>query len=93
MSSGFTLLSSQRVRHKDGYIIEIVDRETVHYIEPNRRASVYVDFATLTGIYRDTLSPWRTADGTTQMNAQDRRIVLERVADGLRAMGLDVEIC
>lgn len=82
----FLKLAPQKVQHSDGYIVQVTDRFHVEYMEGARRAIIEVDFASITGVYRDTLQMWSQAE-------TERALVLSRIVGGLEAMGCKVEIC
>ncbi len=90
----FTKITPQKVQHTTGFIVQVADRQTVEYLEKGRSASVEVYSAVSTVSCGATLSGLKTEHGVDLMDNKDRPIVLEKIADGLRAMGIEkVEIC
>ena len=88
-----TSLPPQRARHEDGSIVQVADSYSVEYIEVGHSASVQVDFGTDVGIFADTLSEWRVGGKGVSVAISDRSRTVDRIAEGLRAMGSSVEIC
>jgi len=89
----FKKLGPQKVQHVDGYIVQIADRSTVEYIEGKRLASIEVDFASVTGVYKKTLRGCGSSENADQMGHEEGEVVLQRIIAGIRAMGCNVEVC
>jgi hypothetical protein len=89
----FTRLAPQKVRHSSGYVVQVADRESVEYLESDRRAVVAVDFGTTVGVYANTLSEWITPTGKGQMVTSERAEIVQRIVAGLEAMGSAVQVC
>jgi hypothetical protein len=90
----FTQISPQKVRHLSGFIVQVIDRQTVEYLEEKRSAFIEIDFAATTGIFEKTLSNWKTGNDLVPMGEMEKQTVLNRIVAGLHAMGLEkVEIC
>jgi hypothetical protein len=89
----FTRLAPQKVQHSSGYIVQVAGRESVEYIEPDRKTMVNVDFSRTVGVWASTLREWHTSDGKTEMSPAEQSEVLKRIVLGLEAMGSTVEVC
>jgi hypothetical protein len=89
----FTKLAPQKVRHSNGYVVQVANRESVEYLEAGRRAVVGVDFAATVGVYAKTLKEWITPEGKMEMTDLDQAEILRRIVAGLEAMGSTVEVC
>ena len=86
-------ISPQKVTDDSlGYIVQVVDRYHVEYIESSRQTSVEVDFCSIIGIYQSTLTAWNTPDGNLPMSDGERRNVLSRIERALQFMGSKVEL-
>lgn len=82
----FTKISPQKVRHSSGYIVQVIDRFHVEYIDGNNRAVAEVEFAPIVGLCRNSLIMLTGLEG-------DRDIILKRIVSSLEEMGAAVEIC
>lgn len=91
----FKRLGPNKVQHANGFIVQITDRYTIEYRENDRLAKITVDIGIPTmGVYRDTLTSWILADGTTiPMTETDRPRVLDNIGQGLAFMGVEIEWC
>jgi hypothetical protein len=91
----FTQLAFQKVRHRDGYVVQIANRESVEYIEAGRRATIFADFSRMVILHIRTLDGWFTDDGTVPMSPSDRIRATQGIIAGLEAMGSNpvVELC
>jgi hypothetical protein len=47
----FTKLAPQKVKHSDGYLVQVANRQCVEYVEPHRKAMIEVDFGNSVGVY------------------------------------------
>ncbi len=89
----FNKLSPQKVQNTTaGFIVQVASRAAVEYVEPTRKAVVEVDFSTSVGVFGATLRGWFGASNSP-MTQGERSTVLERIAAGLAAMGMDVDLC
>src|SRR3979411_2730623 len=77
-----------KVKHSDGYLVQVANRQCVEYVEPHRKAMIEVDFGNSVGVYIETLNGWLSEAGISPMSATDR----ERVISGIVA-GLDACAC
>src|ERR1700738_3551837 len=50
-----------KVKHRDGYLVQVANRQCVEYVEPHRKAMIEVDFGNSVGIYIETLNGWLTS--------------------------------
>jgi hypothetical protein len=86
----FTKLSPQKVKHSDGYIVQVANRFAVEYLSENITASVSVDFGMDVGVYCNTLRDLK-AGGI--ISGDEGELVISRIIAGLEAMGCKVERC
>ena len=91
----FKRLRPQKVQHSSGFIVQSAGRYAVEYIENDRLAKITRDIGIPQDpLYRDTLTDWILADGTTiPMTDADRARVLDNIGQGLAFMGVNVEWC
>src|SRR5882672_11983209 len=47
-----------KVKHSDGYLVQVANRQCVEYVEPHRKAMIEVDFGNSVGVYIETLNSW-----------------------------------
>src|SRR4030081_1758315 len=79
-----------KVKHSDGYLVQVANRQCVEYVEPHRNAMI--DFGNSVGVYIETLNGWVSEAGVSPMSATDRERVISGIVVGLEAMGT-VELC
>jgi hypothetical protein len=72
----FTRLAPQKVKHSDGYVVQVANRECVEYIEPHRKAMIEVGFGNSVGVYIETLNGWLSDAGISPMSPSDREHVI-----------------
>ena len=90
----FTRLAPQKVKHSDGFVVQIANRHSAEYIESSRRATISVEFGAWVCVYENTLSAWSSDAGGSSMSATDRERVARRIVAGLEAMGgRPVKLC
>ena len=89
----FKRLRPQKVQHSSGFIVQMAGRYTVEYRENGRLAKITVDIGIPTlAVFRDTLTPWILADGTTiPMTETERLRVLDNIGQGLAFMDVKVK--
>ena len=89
----FKRLGPNKAQYASGFIVQITDRYTIEYRENNRLAKITVDIGIPTlAVYRDTLTPWILADGTTiPMTETERLRVLDNIGQGLAFMDVKVK--
>ena len=89
----FKRLGPSTVQHGSGFIVRITDRYTIEYRENGRLAKITVDIGIPTlAVFRDTLTPWILADGTTiPMTETERLRVLDNIGQGLAFMDVKVK--
>ena len=86
----FKLVRPQWAVHEDRYEVSVADRSHVDYKDPALVAQVEVDFGELVTIFRSTLRvKYESAHVASPGAFPD---VVGRIAEGLRAMGKEVEI-
>src|ERR1700737_996267 len=76
-----------KVKHRDGYLVQVANRQCVEYVEPHRKAMIEVDFGNSVGVYMETLNGWLREAGISPMSATDRERVISGIVAGLEAMG------
>ena len=76
-----------KVKHSDGYLVQVANRQCVEYVEPHRKAMIEVDFGNSVGVYIETLNGWLSEAGISPMSATDRERVISGIVAGLEAMG------
>ena len=81
-----------KVKHSNGYLVQVVNGQCVEYVEPHRKAMIEVDFGNSVGVYIETLNGWLSEAGVSPMSATDRERVISGIVVGLEAMGT-VELC
>jgi len=52
-----------KVKHSDGYLVQVANRQCVEYVEPHRKAMIEVDFGNSVGVYMETLNGWLSEAG------------------------------
>ena len=79
----------KQVQDSSGFIVQSGDRYTIEYLENGRLAKITRDPGIpRSAVFRDTLTPWILADGTTQpMTDAERSRVLDNIGQGLAFMG------
>ena len=89
----FKRLRPQQVQHSSGFIVQSGDRYTIEYLENGRLAKITRDLGIPEdAVYRDTLTPWILADGTTiPMTETERLRVLDNIGQGLAFMGVKIK--
>ncbi len=89
----FKRLRPQKVQHASGFIVQMAGRYSVEYLENGRLAKITVDIGIPTlAVFRDTLTPWILADGTTiPMTEPERLRVLDNIGQGLAFMGVKIK--
>ena len=87
----FTLLSPQKTRNSEGYIVQVADRHSVEYIGDGESYVVSVDFGVTVGLYAATLAK---AGGVAQspIPPDERLTIVSRIKAGLEAMGSKVDV-
>src|SRR4030081_2065157 len=76
-----------KVKHSDGYLVQVANRQCVEYVEPHRKAMIEVDFGNSVGVYIETLNGWLSEAGISPISATDRERVISGIVAGLEAMG------
>ncbi len=89
----FTRISPQKVQHSTGYLVQVLDRGTIEYVEGGTHATVQVDFGTTVGVYKQTLQKLEREGQGGWLSEAEREGVFGRIVDGLKAMGCVVEVC
>ena len=86
----FTAIAPQRAQHESGYLVEVLDRNSIGYQDEKLRAVVQVDFGPVTGLYVDTLEV-SGRDHDVSIDDKDRATVLSRIEAGLQFLGVHFE--
>lgn len=89
----FKSLSPQNVQHSDGYIVQVENRNAVGYFDSQYRALVEVDFGEKVGVYKDTLKIMKLNGGFIDLSPVEAEVFLQRMVEGIMAMGSGVEVC
>jgi len=89
----FTRVSAQKVEHTSGYVVQVLDRETIEYIDGKKHATINVDFGPTVGVFKHTLGEIVSGQESASLPESERERILGRIIEGLRAMGCEVEIC
>ena len=89
----FRILSPQKVQHPDGYIVQIENRYAAGYFDSDYRASIELDFGENVGVYRDTIKIFKLNNDLVELSLVEVEVIFQRIVDGIKAMGSDVEIC
>lgn len=74
----FTLLAPQRAANPEGFIIKVVSRESVEYIEGAERYAITVDFGRSVGVHMHTLKP---VSGIP-LSQEESNIIIGRISMG-----------
>jgi hypothetical protein len=74
-----------KVKHSDGYLVQVANRQCVEYVEPHRKAMIEVDFGNSVGVDIETLNGWLSESGISRMSATDRERVISGIVVGLEA--------
>jgi|GEM_PF-2096535 hypothetical protein len=89
----FVSLAPQRVKHDSGYIVQTGGRYALQYIYRDVFAEVEADFATVTGVYSDTLFIRRGDGPPENPSPEERNLILTRILSALDFWGMKHEIC
>jgi hypothetical protein len=88
----FKHIASQSVQDDSGFVVQIADRSTVEYLEPNVRAVVAVDFGIKVNVYRESLRAYDPLQNAIPLTTAKRDQILSGIVAGLTAMGTQVEV-
>ena len=89
----FRQVASQKVQDEAGHIVQVADRFTVEYLEPNLRAVVAVDFGVHVNVYRNSLHVYDDLLNSIQLTDEKRRQILGDIVSGISAMGGEAVMC
>lgn len=80
----WTRTAQQESRHSDGYVVGNAGRDTVEYLDGDRRALIGIDRGTESSrLYTDSLV-WVQDDGTeVPVEPSERATVVDRIVEGL----------
>lgn len=87
----FTIVGRQKANHDSGYVVEIVDRHTVRYIDADMSATIGIEFGPTTAIYADSLALTHQLPGRST-SAAELVTTRDRITQGLEALGLSCEL-
>lgn len=90
-AEGFTIVGRQKAHHDSGYVVEIVDRHTVRYIDEDKRATIEVEFGPTTAVHADSLALTHQLPGRST-SAAELVTTRDRITQGLEALGLSCEL-
>jgi hypothetical protein len=86
----FKKIGPSKVRHESGYVVSAIDRWTLGIAVGDRCAVVAVDYGAAGAermyISGNTLSDWKSAQGSTAMSEEEQRAILAKLAAGHQAM-------
>lgn len=86
----FKAIAPQCAQHESGYLVEVLDRNSIRYQDEQLTAVVQADFGPVTGLYVDTLEITARARDTS-FGEEDRARVLSRIEAGMRFLGIRFE--
>ena len=89
----FIRISPQKAQHRSGFIVQVGSRYSVQYMPGDLTAEVSADFAAVTGIYPETLTLSRTDGCSMTPTAEDRKMIIKRIKNGLEFLGMRCELC
>jgi len=87
----FTVISPQKVKNSDGYIVQVANRYTVEYSDDDYTVAIEVDFGVTLGLYKNTLVASNKSNFEVTLNQVQYQKILDRIVKGLEAMGSQVE--
>jgi hypothetical protein len=87
----FERVAPQVVRHSSGFTVQITDRYHIEYIEGDRVASVTADLDGPTVRLHGGSVAW-SQPTPGRVTEEERITVLDRIRDGVRAMGDACEV-
>ena len=88
----FTQIAPQKVRHSSGYIVQIGSRHAVEYYDARCKASVEVEFGKPNAVYASTLTAGCLSGSPLNLLDTEKAEIIQRIVEGLRAMGSSAEI-
>ncbi len=74
-------------------MVQILDRETIEYVDGDTHVTVQVEFGLNVAVYKQTLRKLERGGHGSLFTEDEREWVFGRIVDGLKAMGCAVEIC
>lgn len=90
-AEGFTIVGRQKAHHVSGYVVEIVDRHTVRYIDADMSATIGIEFGPTTAVHADSLALTHQLPGRST-SAAELVTTRDRITQGLEALGLSCEL-
>jgi hypothetical protein len=89
----FSRLAPQRVRHSDGFTIQIGSRYSIEYLDDHIRAEVETDMLSqIVPFYPETLKI-RSSDARLDPPSQEERaLILDRIKSGLEFMEIKYDV-
>jgi hypothetical protein len=88
----FTQITPQKLQHNSGYIVQTGGRYSLQYIDGDLVAEIQVDFATVTGLYPDSMTIRKNAISRIP-TAQEREVIFDRIIKALDYWKMKYEIC
>src|SRR6202022_2218613 len=76
-----------KVKHSDGYLVQVANRRCVEYVEPHRKARIGVVLGIWVGVFWEPHTGGLSEVGISPMRATDRERVISGIVAGLEAMG------
>ena len=90
----FTRLKPQKVQHSSGYIVQTGGRYSMQYLDGELVAEVKADFASVTGLYPDSMTIRPKKDSPARpATMEERELIMERIKSALKFLGEKYELC
>ncbi len=90
----FTQLTPQKVQHSSGYIVQTGGRDSLQYLVGDTGAEVEADFASVTGIYPDSMTIRVKNDASARpATPQEKSLIMGRIESALKYLGEKYELC
>ena len=90
----FTRIAPQRAQHSSGFIVQVGGRYSVQYLHGDLVAEVEADMLCQTvPLYVETLVLRRASGRSVALPLEERKIILERIENGLEFLGIPYELC
>lgn len=89
----FKKISPQKVKHSNGFTVEVADRHSVEYSDMNYRVRIEADFGPAdVGIYFGSLTVIAGNRKGVALSRAEREDLANRIILALREMGSQVEL-
>jgi hypothetical protein len=88
----FEKIAPQVARDSEGRIVQVGDRYTMQYLDSELEVDMEVEFGPVTAIYPSKLIA-RGANGSpVELTTGQRGIILERIEEGLKCLGVRYKV-